>query len=397
MQCQFEHTVEFAAGNSEALRALPETAGVFALFGHAATDQPYLSRTPNLRRRLQRLLTPDPKAPRRLDLSGRVARIEYTVTGSDFEAVLLLFRASAAHLGMETAERRLRLHTPFCIRLTVENAYPRAYVTNRISARSLAHTYGPFATRASAERFLDESLNLFKLRRCHEELSPDAAFPGCIYSEMKMCLAPCFKGCTDERYAEESRAVGDYLATHGSSLLNVLAASRDAASESLDFERASELHAAITRAQNTTHLADEIVRPLQQLTGVVVLPAAVEKSVGLFLLRGGLLAGPTFVASAEELPTALETLEAQHTAIAGKKFPLRLLTCHLALLKRWYYRGEKHRIGDIYFSLPDGNLPQKRIARAVNRILNPAAQASIIQPDTAAENTTPTTDTLAIE
>jgi len=32
---------------------------------------------------------------------------------------------------------------------------------------------------------------------------PDPAFPGCMYSEMKMCLAPCFKGCTDEAYHVE--------------------------------------------------------------------------------------------------------------------------------------------------------------------------------------------------
>src|SRR5476649_1650821 len=35
-------------------------------------------------------------------------------------------------------------------------------------------------------------------------------FPGCVYSEMKMCLAPSFKGCSDERYAEEAARVERY-------------------------------------------------------------------------------------------------------------------------------------------------------------------------------------------
>ena len=48
-----------------------------------------------------------------------------------------------------------------------------------------------------------------------------------------MCLAPCYKGCTDERYAEESAAVRDFLATRGESKLVVLREERDAASARL--------------------------------------------------------------------------------------------------------------------------------------------------------------------
>ena len=61
--------------------------------------------------------------------------------------------------------------------------------------------YGPFVSRIAAEKFMNDSLDFFKMRRCVDDLHPDPKFPGCIYSEMKMCLAPCFKGCTDEEYA----------------------------------------------------------------------------------------------------------------------------------------------------------------------------------------------------
>ncbi len=91
--------------------------------------------------------------------------------------------------------------------MTTENAYPRIYVTNKVTKSAFDDLFGPFPSRASAEKFSDEMLNLFELRRCHEDLNPDPAFPGCIYSEMKMCLAPCFKGCTDERYAKEAADV----------------------------------------------------------------------------------------------------------------------------------------------------------------------------------------------
>ncbi len=83
------------------------------------------------------------------------------------------------------------------VKLHLENEYPRASITTRLgrlSGRSLY--YGPFVSRVAAEKFMNDSLDFFKMRRCVDDLHPDPKFPGCIYSEMKMCLAPCFKGCT---------------------------------------------------------------------------------------------------------------------------------------------------------------------------------------------------------
>ena len=109
--------------------------------------------------------------------------------------------------------------------------------------------YGPFPSRVAAERFSEDMLDLFKLRRCVEDLAPDPAFPGCVYSEMKKCLAPCFKGCTDERYEEEAQAVRAFLRTRGGSLVETLRKERDGASELMEFEKAAELHARLTKAE----------------------------------------------------------------------------------------------------------------------------------------------------
>ena len=58
-----------------ALAQLPSRAAVFALYGAEAHSEPYIGRTPNLRGRLERLLQPSAKHPRRLQLAGRVRRI----------------------------------------------------------------------------------------------------------------------------------------------------------------------------------------------------------------------------------------------------------------------------------------------------------------------------------
>jgi hypothetical protein len=50
---------------------------------------------------------------------------------------------------------------------------------------------------------------------------------------------------------------------------------------------------------------------------------------------------------------------------------------HLALLKRWYYRGS--RTGEIFFADAKGELPMRRIVRGISRVFHgekPEAEAT---------------------
>ncbi len=274
-----------------ALAALPQSPAVFALYGADAQAEPYIGRTPNLRGRLERLLQPSPKHPRRLHLAGLVRRIEWRLTGSEFESLLLQFEMLQKVYGAKCLER-MHLRHPAFVRFLGGNPYPRVIITNRPSQREADWAYGPFPSRTAAERYSEEMLKLFLLRRCDFDLSPDPSFPGCVYSEMKMCLAPCFKGCTDEQYQEESAAVQSFLATRGESRLVTLRSQRDEASADLAFESAAALHAQVQRVEGVRALAAEIVRPLSQLRAIILQASANPGEVAVFLYENGLLRGP---------------------------------------------------------------------------------------------------------
>ena len=80
------HSIAFDPSDPRAaLAQIPAQPGVYALFGAEENAEPYLSRTPNLRRRLTRFLDARPSQSKRLRLTEKIARIEYTLTGSDFE------------------------------------------------------------------------------------------------------------------------------------------------------------------------------------------------------------------------------------------------------------------------------------------------------------------------
>ena len=396
-----------------ALAQLPQSSAVFALYGEEARFEPYIGRTPNLRGRLERLLQPSARHPRRLQLAGRVRRIAWRLTGSEFESLLAQFSLLEEIYGPKALER-MHLRPPAFVRFLGGNPYPRITISYHPSQREANWAYGPFPSRAAAERFADEALKLFLLRRCIEDLDPNPNHPGCVYSEMKMCLAPCYKGCTDERYAEEADAVQSFLATRGENRLVVLRAERDETSARLDFEAAAALHAQAQRVETVRALAAELVRPLSQLRAVILQGSANTDEVAVFLYENNRLCGPAgfstqgmriqneqsgstslfaqpmAIEPIPEVPTpeaapseaatgvpaklargVLETrLEAALAALSGPSLTpsptLRL--GHLALLKRWYYRPEVRRTGEIFFPDAEGRWPLKAILRGVGRV-----------------------------
>ncbi len=274
----FEHSLSFSPETApEILRTIPALPGVFALHGPREEDQPYLTRAADLRRRITRILAPPDSQSKRLNLRDRVARIDYTVTGSEFESTLTLYHASAAVFGLDEARRRLKLRTPFFLRFTAENSYPRVYSTNRLSKRALANFYGPFPSRAAADRYCDAVLDLFKLRRCVEDLAPYPEHPGCVYGEMNKCLAPCNQACTPAgaaAYEAEAAAVKRFFDTHGESMIIDISLAREEASNALHFERAAELHAQWHKVKAAQSLADELVQPIPNLRAIIIQKAA---------------------------------------------------------------------------------------------------------------------------
>lgn len=398
-----------------ALNQLPTSPAVFALYGAEAKDEPYIGRTTNLRGRLERLLQPSAKHPRRLQLAGRVRRIGFRRTGSDFESLLTQFSLIEEVYGAKALER-MHLRAPAFVRYLGGNPYPRIVVTHKPSQREADWAYGPFASRAAAERFAEEALKLFLLRRCTDDLHPDPSHPGCVYSEMKMCLAPCYKGCSDERYAEESAAVRDFLATRALSKLVVLREERDAASARLAFEDAAALHAQVQKVEGVRALAPELVQPLSRLRAVVLQASANADEVAVFLFERGCLRGPVAFStvgmriqneqsgssSLFAQPMALEpvpetvdsgqwTVDEKQGAAVHARVPRTMLETrmeavlaelekdaeapsatvrqgHLALLKRWYYRPEVKREGEVCFPDEHGQWPTRSLLRSAGRV-----------------------------
>ena len=258
----------------------------------------------------------------------------------------------------------MRLRFAPLVHLHLENRYPRASVTVKLG-KNASEYYGPFASRVAAEKFANDSLDFFKMRRCVEELNPDPKFPGCVYSEMKMCLAPCFKGCTDEEYSAEVVRVQEFFDTSGQSLRRELEQAREKASADLEFETAAALHAKIEKLKPVLGQVPEIVTRIDRMKGLMIQPAAEPDSVMLFQIDAGRISEPIpFLVNQPADSGKMHSMEARlqealAAPVLGKTTVLDTME-QLAILKRWYYRTSK--TGEAFFADQSGEL-----ALAANR------------------------------
>ena len=341
--------------------SLPDRPAVFLLW--AGEGAPYLARTALLKRRLRRLLPDRDRVSRVLNLRGVAERIEYWPTGSQLESTLIHLELARRYFP-EDWPRITRLRPPVLVRLSMDSAFPRTMITTRLG-RGLY--YGPFASRAAAERFEAGLLDLFQLRRCEENLAPSPEHPGCIYGEMNRCLRPCQHVVSLDEYRGEAQRVEQFLRTRGASLIEPAEAARDRASAEMQFEEAARLHQRALRIREVSALAGDLASAVDALSGVAVTPSAEANAVELWFMSGGSFAEPAL-------------FELSETAGAGQSMDHRLRDLaagvgrksapnaeHLAILLRW--QGSSWRDGEWIGFESMEKIPYRRLVNAIGRVV----------------------------
>jgi excinuclease UvrABC nuclease subunit len=297
-------------------------------------------------------------------LRGVAGRIEYHSTASKLEASLLFYE-TARGIFPEEYERMVRLRPPPFVKVLLANEFPRTTITTRLSASGAFH-FGPFRTRLAAERFEQEVLDLFQVRRCQEDLDPTPDHPGCIYGEMMRCLRPCQEVVGVAEYRSEVDRLVEFLASGGDSQLHSIASARDHFSEEMRFEDARRQHERYQRVEQVLRLRDELATGLDHLCGVAVLPSADSATVALrFLLQGVWLPESPFRLLQEG---GMVPMDRRLKNIAGAlnvpRISLKERQEHVALLARWYYSSWRDGEWIAFSALAE--MPYRRVVRAIS-------------------------------
>ena len=266
----------------ERLKHLPQQPGVY-IFKDKEGQVIYVGKAIILRNRVRSYFqSPERLHPKVRAMMNRVADLDYVVTSSEVEALILENNLIKEHRPRYNIDLKDDKSYPY-VKITLGDKYPRVYIT-REKMDGVSRYFGPYTDVGSLRESLKVLSSIFPLRRCR--VFRTGSRP-CLNRDMKKCLAPCTGLVPVEEYRAMVDGVTKFLEGDIKSLLGRLEQEMKEAAARLDFEQAARLRdsiASITKIQEKQLINFDKPYNLD----LIVVEKGEEKAlVMLFKLRSG--------------------------------------------------------------------------------------------------------------
>jgi excinuclease ABC subunit C len=221
----------------EKAEILPAQPGVY-IFKDETSRPIYVGKAKSLRHRLRSYFQESRPGDEKRDRMLEVAEdLETILVDNEREAMALENNLIKQFKPRYNILLRDDKSYPF-IKLTVQERFPRVYVTRRVKKDGSIY-YGPYFPANLAYRIVDFMHRHFLVPSCNVDLTRYHPRP-CLQYHIKRCLGPCVEGLTTtERYAEAVRDARLLLEGRESDLVRSLHDRMTEASQELFFEDAA--------------------------------------------------------------------------------------------------------------------------------------------------------------
>ena len=225
------------------LRHLPARPGVY-LMKDAVGSILYVGKAKSLRPRVRSYFAASADhSLKTRELVRRIADFETIVLDSEAEALILENNLIKEHRPRFNISLKDDKTYPY-IKVTVQERFPRVYVTRRLE-RDGARYFGPYTDVRRIRQALDVVKKLYTIRSCHYDLPREAPARPCLDYHIGRCKAPCLALQPEEDYREMVEEILDILGGHTRRAAGRIREQMEAAAAELVFERAAELRDAL--------------------------------------------------------------------------------------------------------------------------------------------------------
>ena len=331
----------------EQVRALPARPGVY-IFRNAKGDVIYVGKAVSLRSRVRSYFgSPHSLEPKTRRLAEKIADMEYVVTASAQEALILEASLVKRHQPFFNIRLKDDKHYPY-LKIDLSEEWPRVEITRRVLDDG-ARYFGPYASAGSVRRTLDLVKKLFPWRSCTKTITGNDPRP-CLDYYIQRCIGPCASLCSKQEYDEVVRQVILFLEGRTEEVTRDLRRSMGEASASLEYERAARLRDQVHAIERTTErqVMEVVERVDMDVFGLA--RQGGEASVQVFFVRRGnvigrdtfALDGATDEPEAEVLASFLQQFY-QSAAYVPKRVLLPFPVSDQTLIQEWLSqrRGKK--------------------------------------------------------
>ena len=234
-----------------ALKVLPDAPGVY-LFSDSTGKIIYVGKATHLTQRVRSYWQAggEPGAHRIRDAITEVATLDWTVTDSTKEALLLEATLVRRHLPKYNIRLRDDRSYPY-IRVTAD-PYPRVERTRRL-VRDGSRYFGPYTTPGSVNAAMEAIKRLFQFRTCEVAIKPmeRALERPCLLYDLKRCQGPCLGNIPVADYQREIDGVQLFLGGRSRAAITMLTTRMESAAEREAFEGAARIRDAVLSLETT--------------------------------------------------------------------------------------------------------------------------------------------------
>lgn len=214
------------------LKNFPETFGVY-IMKNINDEIIYIGKANNLKQRVNQYFNGQDKRIKIESLRKQVERIEFIITASEMEALILennLIKQNKPKFNTLLKDDKTY---PY-IEVTLYEDFPRLIISPVIKNNGSKY-FGPFPDRKALNNIIDTLQKIYKLRTCNN-LNKN----GCLYYHMKTCSAPCKNLISKEMYIQGIGKCIDILSGKNSEIIKEFTEKMFKAAENLEFEKAQE-------------------------------------------------------------------------------------------------------------------------------------------------------------
>ena len=268
---------------------LPKKPGVY-IMRDANDEIIYIGKAKNLINRVRSYFREKLDRPKTQILMSHFDSLEYIVTNSEKEALILEANLIKKHRPRYNIQLKDDKRYPY-VKITTEK-YPRLIITRNITKNGIY--YGPFTDVTSVKKTVKVLKSLFKIRTCRNMDGP------CLNSQIDLCYAPCSGEISKEEYDEIISKIDLFFQGKYSVIVKNLKKEMAKAAENEQFEKAAVLRDQITSIEEIMEkqfvdLVDDdldqdviAIAPNDNEVVVIIMPIRNGKIVGRddFLMSG---------------------------------------------------------------------------------------------------------------
>ena len=265
------------------LRTLPAAPGVYRMIG-ANGAVLYVGKAKSLKKRVVAYTQPARQPVRIQRMIAETATMEFMVTSSEVEALLLegnLIKRFMPRYNVLLRDDKSFPH----ILITGDHAFPQ--LTKHRGARNRPGDYfGPFASAGAVNRTVAALQRGFMLRTCADSVFSARSRP-CLQYQIKRCTAPCVGRASAADYAAQVEQARAFLSGRSRDIQAGYAETMMAASDALDYETAARYRDRIRALTAIQAHQDINFQDIDDADVVAAWQEGGQTCIQAFFLRGG--------------------------------------------------------------------------------------------------------------